>query len=121
METNESNRKLVENIRFYGSKKGLSLTKIEEALKFGNGSIGKWIKASRKAPLDRIMAIADYLEVPVEALTGEPLKQKNPVTQMDDEALMFALFGDSDVVTGEDLQAVKNYATFLKEKKERGD
>lgn len=54
-------------------------------------------------------------------LRNGTLKEENPVTQMDDEALMFALFGDSDVITGEDLQAVKNYAAFLKEKKERGD
>lgn len=54
-------------------------------------------------------------------LKNEALKQKTPATQMGDEALMFALFGDSDIVTGEDLQAVKNYAAFLKEKKERGD
>ena len=111
----------VDNIRKACKAENTNLAEVERALGIGNGVIAKWEKNKSYPPFDRIMAIADYLEVPVEALTGEPLKQKNPATQMDDEALMFALFGDSNVVTVEDLQAVKNYAAFLKEKKERGD
>ena len=46
------------------------------------------------------------------------LKEESPGTQLSDEALMFALFGNSEQVTDEDLQAVKSYAQFLKSKKE---
>ena len=46
------------------------------------------------------------------------LKEESPGTPLSDEALMFALFGNSDVIMAEDLQAVKSYAAFLKNKRE---
>lgn len=46
------------------------------------------------------------------------LKKESPGTQLSDEALMFALFGNSDVISAEDLQAVKSYAAYLKSMRE---
>ena len=46
------------------------------------------------------------------------LKEESPGTPLSDEALMFALFGNSDVIMAEDLQAVKSYAAYLKSKRE---
>lgn len=46
------------------------------------------------------------------------LKEESPGTPLSDEALMFALFGNSDVIKAEDLQAVKSYAAYLKSMRE---
>lgn len=51
-------------------------------------------------------------------LRNGSLKEESPGTPLSDEALMFALFGNSEQVTLEDLQAVKSYAAFLKSKRE---
>lgn len=58
------------NIREVCAEKGITIAEVERALKIGNGVIAKWEFGKRYPPLDRIEAIADYLEVPVSRLTG---------------------------------------------------
>lgn len=56
----------VDIIRSLAKKKGLSLTKLEEILGFGNGTIGKWVKQSPSC--DKLNAVADYLSVSIDFL-----------------------------------------------------
>ncbi len=60
----------VQNIREAAKAKGLTLKNIEQALSIGNGVIAKWEKNKSSPPYDRIVAIANFLEVPVSQLTG---------------------------------------------------
>lgn len=56
----------VELIRKLAKEKGISLTKLEEILGFGNGTIGKWIKQSPS--VDKLSAVANYLSVSLDYL-----------------------------------------------------
>lgn len=76
----------------------------------------KWKATKTEKPsADVLEKMSLYFNMSIDEILE---KEKSPTVQMDDEALMYALFGDSDVVTDEDLQAVKSYAQFLKSKKE---
>ena len=55
------NETIVDRIRALCLKNKTSITKIEVELGYANGTIGKWAKAKRKPPLEKVMAVADLL------------------------------------------------------------
>lgn len=59
----------VENVLEMCKRKGISVAKLERDLGFANAYI-KGLKKG-KIPIDRLQAIAEYLNVPVEQLLGE--------------------------------------------------
>ena len=65
------NEAVLTRIRQLCARKGTSITRIEKALGYGNGTVSGWTKAKKKAPYDRIEAIARFLEIPTVGLTGE--------------------------------------------------
>lgn len=66
-----ANSEIVERIRKLARERKTSLTKIETELNFGNGMIGKWAKAPKSPPYDKLLKIADHLNISVETLVGE--------------------------------------------------
>lgn len=72
----------VQNIRNAAKCKGLSLSHIEKSLGIGNGVIAKWEKNKGTPPYDRIVAIAEFLDVPVSVLTGEDIEKANEQNEM---------------------------------------
>lgn len=75
------NATLVDNVRRIARAQNTSLTKIEVALGFGNGTIGKWANAAKSPPYAKIKLIADYLGVTVAELTGEDTKKSPSVDE----------------------------------------
>ena len=73
---------LVERIRALCRERGTSITKLEEKLGYANGTIGKWKKARKPAPLEKVMQVANELDTTTDYLiTGE---QKTPAdTEID--------------------------------------
>lgn len=72
---------MVEEIRALCKQQGISLTKLEQKLGFGNGVIGRWDKS--KPSYDRIVKVADALGVSVSDITGEGIK-KEPTPNWDE-------------------------------------
>lgn len=70
-ENRQYNKKLIENIKRIAASQGKTFKSIEEALNFGNGVIAGWAKAKKKAPHDRVLAIADHLKVDISALVND--------------------------------------------------
>lgn len=108
---------MVDTIKRLCKEKKTTIAAIERACGFGNGSIRKWDSAS--PAYERIKAVADFLEVPVSELTGEQ-KEKAPAEsseRMSDDELKFALWGDSTEMDDADLDDVKRYAAFIRERK----
>lgn len=73
-EIREYNQAVLTRIRELCVRRNTSITKIEKELGFGNGTVSGWKNAKRKAPLNRVVAIAEHLRVPVIALTGERIE-----------------------------------------------
>lgn len=77
METvNTQNETILTNIRQLCVVKRTSIPKIEKALGYGNGSISGWAKAKKRAPQDRVEAVARFLGVTADDLLSE--KEKSP-------------------------------------------
>ena len=75
----EFNNTVLGNIKKLCIDHKTSIPKIEKALGYGNGSVSGWSKAKRKAPMDRIEAIAFYFSVDPSELT---FKKKKPATKV---------------------------------------
>ena len=71
----------VDNIREVCRERDITLAELERALSYGNGTIAKWETAKGSPPFDRVVAIAEYLKVPVARLTGE---EKKPASNGDE-------------------------------------
>ena len=72
----------VDNIRAICAEKGTTLKQIEKDLGIGNGVIARWENKKGSPPYDRIIAIAEHLNVPVSAITGEiEEKEKSPTPE----------------------------------------
>lgn len=55
-------------------KQGISVSKLEKDLNFGNGAISKWNVTS--PPIKRVIAVAEYFGVSTAYLTGEEIKKQ---------------------------------------------
>ncbi len=82
------------------------------------------LKNGRKKSLDTttLMKIAEYFNVSVDyLLTGEEIKKAPTDGEriVSDDDIMFALWGDSDDVDEDDLDDVKRYAAFVRERKKK--
>lgn len=60
-----------------------------------------------------------------ESVVEEALHEKKPAflgePKISDESIMFALWGDTSDITEDDLEDVKRYAAFIRERKRRDD
>ena len=102
------------------SKRGIKKNVFYKRSKITSSAFSQWNTGKSCATLAKVQSAADALGITIESILPNDcdLKTKTPASAMGDEELKFALFGDSDVMTDEDLQAVKSYAQFLKSKKE---
>lgn len=64
----DNNKVIVNTISALARAKGTNIKQLEKELAFGNGMIGKWAKAPKSPPIDKLSKIADYLSVPLEYL-----------------------------------------------------
>lgn len=67
---------LVEFIRVSCKSQNSSITKMEKDLKFANGTVGKWANGKRYPPKDKLLLVADFLQISIEELMGEAPEQK---------------------------------------------
>lgn len=67
---------LVEFIRISCKSQNSSITKMEKDLKFANGTVGKWANGKRYPPKDKLLLVADFLQISIEELMGEAPEQK---------------------------------------------
>ncbi len=118
-----------ERIEELRRKAGISQGKLERELGFSNGSISKWKNSTPSYA--RLEKLADFFGVSLDdlldrtdVLSGkdcdaqkkEPFAGQSRRTVTDDD-IMFALWGDTRDVDASDLDDVKRYADFIRERK----
>lgn len=74
---------LVEFIRVSCKSQNSSITKMEKDLKFANGTVGKWANGKRYPPKDKLLLVADFLQISIEELMGEAPEQKEKPNTLD--------------------------------------
>lgn len=67
---------LVEFIRVSCKSRNSSITKMEKDLSFANGTVGKWANGKRYPPKDKLLLVADFLQISIEELMGQEPEQK---------------------------------------------
>lgn len=67
---------LVEFIRVSCKSRNSSITKMEKDLGFANGTVGKWANGKRYPPKDKLLLVADFLQISIEELMGQDPAQK---------------------------------------------
>ncbi|MCI8442524.1 MAG: XRE family transcriptional regulator [Provencibacterium sp.] len=71
---------MVDRIRELANGMNMSITAVEGALGFGNGTIGKWTKQSPTC--DKLKKVADYLGTSVDYILSGEEAQKTPALEI---------------------------------------
>ena len=79
---------LYQRIKELCARKGITISKLELDLGFGNSSIKKWEKSSSPS-IDKIVKVATYFDVSIDYLTG----------RTDIESSMSVIIGDEDIIS----------------------
>lgn len=95
----------IELIKNLANKKGLSITKLEVACGFGNGTIGKWTKQSPSC--DNLYKVANYLGVSIDYLYTGKEKSLSPELSEDKQRLLDMYNLLTDIEKGEILGELK--------------
>ena len=101
-------------------KNGISCKKTAEDIGLSNSITTKWKKTGATPGGDTLNRIAAYFGVSTDYLLGkktEKASTENGERQMSDEELKFALWGDCTDVSYDDLDDVRRYAAFVRERK----
>ena len=112
----------VDLVKSICKERRIPISKLERDLGYANGYIGQLRKGT--FPANRLSEIAQYLSVPVEYLMNGGTENKKAPTEdgersVSDDDIMFALWGDTDEVDKDDLDDVKRYAAFVRERKRK--
>ena len=99
------------------TEKGVKPTRVVTDLKLSSGNMTNW-KRGRKPKTDIAMKIADYLGVSVDYLLGNDSKDNS--SELSDDDIKYALWGDIDNVTDEMFAEVKKFAEYLMQR-EKGN
>lgn len=109
----------VDRIKAILKERKIPISKLERDLGFANGYIGQLRKGV--LPTDRLLKIADYLSVSATFLMSGEETEKAPADSgkrsVSDAELKFALWGDCEDVSDDDLADVLRYAAFVRERK----
>ena len=109
----------VDRVKSICKERKIPISKLERDLGYANGYISQLRKGV--FPSDRLMEIAEYLSIShTYILTGEENKKAPTVSgerAMSDEELKFALWGDCQDIDEKDLEDVRRYAAFVRERK----
>ena len=97
-------------------QKGITAYRVATDLNLKSVMFTNWKHGKSQPKYDKLSVIATYLGVTVDELIGITTA---PVVKpkVTDQDLMFALFGDDENITKDDLEDVKRFAQFIKEKK----
>lgn len=109
----------VQYVRDLCKKRNIPISQLEKDCGFANGYLNP--KKLSKLPYDRAVIIAEYLKVSAADILGASKTENAPAEDgkrtVTDDDIMFALWGDTNDVDKDDLDDVKRYAAFVRERK----
>ena len=114
---------LARNIRYLRKKQGWGQEELAEKLGYKSyTTIQKWESGVSEPPLKTVHVLAEMFGVDIADLTNTDLEFAKAPTdvgerEMSDAELKFALWGDCEDVSDEDLADVRRYAAFVRERK----
>lgn len=108
-------------IREIRRKCGLTMKELGERVGVSESAISQYETGKRQPDYETLLRIAEYFGVTTDYLLGneseEPSQQKE--RKVTDSELMFALWGNTENIDESDLEDVRRYAAFIKERKSK--
>lgn len=102
------------------SEKNIPQSKMLSDLGLGKNQLAYWKKNQNIPNAIVVEKISSYLDVSVDYLLGKTdVKKDTPASKVSDKDIMFALWGDASGMGKEDLDDVKRYADFVRERKKK--
>lgn len=101
-------------------QRGISCNKAALEIGLSNAAVPKWKKTGYTPRGETLSKIANYFDISISELLGEDTKKAPTVSgerAMSDEELKFALWGDCQDIDEVDLEDVRRYAAFVRERK----
>ena len=109
----------VQLVRDLCRERDIPIAKLEKDCGFSNGYLNP--KKMSKISYDRAIVIAEYLGVSANLILTGKENNKAPTgageRSISDDDIKFALWGDCEDVSDEDLADVRRYAAFVRERK----
>lgn len=104
------------------AQKGLTPGGAAAKIGFNRASVTVWKNNGTAPKQELLLKIADFFQVSTDYLLGLETEKSPAVLgqEISDDALKFALFGDSEGISDEDLADVRRYAEFIRERKKEG-
>lgn len=100
------------------SRTGKKPSVVAAELGIPKSNVTNWKKNGYTPRGEALQRIADYFGVSTDVLLGQ--ESDKPVARpVSDEEIMFALWGDTTDIDPEDLEDVKRYAAFVRERKRK--
>lgn len=92
---------------------------VAEQLGINKSTVTNWKKFGYTPRGDVLQRIADFFDVSVDDLLGNGQSPVRGERQISDEDIMFALWGDASDISRDDLEDVRRYASFIRERKQQ--
>ena len=90
---------------------------VAHELGIGKSTVTNWKKRGFTPRGEALQRIADYFGVTTDVLLGK--QEESAPRQITDDDMMFALWGDTTDVDQDDLEDVKRYAAYVRERKRK--
>lgn len=97
------------NLTYWLKKKGKQQIDLVAELGVTKGAVSQWCNGKKAPSVETARKIANFLNIKLSDLTDERIF-------VDDESLKFALFGGDKEITDEQLEEVKRFAKFVKDR-----
>ena len=105
------------NLNAAMEKKGVDRIRLCVDLGLKYTTVTDWCKAKKYPRIDAIEMLANYFGVLKSDLIEEKTTVEETRRPVSDTDRMFALFGNAENITEDDLADVRRYADFVKERK----
>lgn len=98
------------------AERKISANKIATDLGFHSALFSDWKRGKSKPKADKLLKIAEYLNVPIETFIGEGQIPVLPLSE--DDMARIALLGGLDSVSDAGWEEIKAYAQFVKSREQ---
>ena len=102
-----------ERLRQLRTSAGLSQMEFSKRIGVSKSSVNMYERGEREPNLETLQRIADFFQVDIGYLLGNP-EVSAPVRKITDDDIKFALFGGSGEITDAMYEEVKQFAAFVK-------
>ena len=112
---------IAQNLKKLMDNRGLSNSRLAREIHVHTSTISNWLEG-KEVKAENLTALCEYFGCSLDYLAGtttEKAPTQEGERKVSDDDIMFALWGDSDDVDKDDLDDVKRYAAFVRERKKQ--